>query len=100
YTTSGPSKSLALGGWRIGFARFPAGAEGEHTRDRVIGVASEVWSALPGPMQEVATYALDDPPEVTDHIEASRRLHRTVTTAVFEVLAEAGAECCPPTAAF
>lgn len=100
YTTSGLSKSLALGGWRIGFARFPAGAEGEHTRDRVIGVASEVWSALPGPMQEVATYALDDPPEVTDHIEASRRLHRTVTTAVFEVLAEAGAECRPPTAAF
>lgn len=100
YVTSGLSKSLALGGWRIGFARFPDGDEGERTRDRAIGLASEVWSALPGPMQEVAAYALDDPPDVTDHIEASRRLHRIVTTAVFEVLFETGAQCRPPAAAF
>ncbi|MDD9370813.1 MAG: aminotransferase class I/II-fold pyridoxal phosphate-dependent enzyme, partial [Acidimicrobiales bacterium] len=100
YVTSGLSKSLALGGWRIGFARFPAGDAGERTRARVVGLASEVWSALPGPMQDVAAYALDDPAEVTEHVAASRRLHRIVTTAVFDVLMEAGAQCRPPDAAF
>jgi aspartate aminotransferase len=100
YVTGGLSKSLALGGWRVGFARFPGGDEGERIRERVIGVASEVWSALPGPMQDVAAYALADPPDVTGHVDASRRLHRLVTTAVFEALVEAGAQCRPPTAAF
>jgi aspartate aminotransferase len=100
YVTSGLSKSLALGGWRIGFARFPADEAGERTRERVVGLASEVWSALPGPMQDVAAYALGDPPEVTHHVAASRRLHRIVTTAVFEVLSDAGAQCRPPAAAF
>jgi aspartate aminotransferase len=100
YVTGGLSKSLALGGWRIGFARFPAGDDGARTRARVVGLASEVWSALPGPMQDVAAYALDDPPDVTDHVEASRRLHRIVTTAVFEVLHAAGAHCRPPAAGF
>lgn len=100
FTTSGLSKNMALGGWRIGFARFPAGDLGERTRHAVIGVASEVWSSLAAPMQEVAAHVLAEPPEVTAHIDASRRLHQRVTEAVFAELVGAGARCRPPAAGF
>jgi aspartate aminotransferase len=100
FVTAGLSKNMALGGWRIGFARFPAGSLGESTRREVVGVASEVWSSLADPMQEVAAYVLDEPPEVVAHVADSRRLHRCVTQAVQAELVAAGAECRAPGGAF
>lgn len=100
FVTSGLSKTMALGGWRIGFARFPQSELGEATREAVVGLASEVWSSLAAPMQEVATFVLDEPPEVTAHVDAARRLHRSVTTAVYDELVVAGAACRPPGGAF
>lgn len=98
--TCGLSKSTALGGYRIGFARLPTGARGAQLHDELIGIASEVWSGLAAPMQEVAAWVLDDPTEVTEHIAASSRLHRAVAGAVHETFADAGAECRTPTAGF
>jgi aspartate aminotransferase len=96
--TSGLSKNLALGGYRIGFTRVPTELRTAH-RD-LIGVASEVWSSLAGPMQRVAAAALAEPPEVTERITASRRLHGTVATAVHRLLTEARIDCRLPEAAF
>nr|WP_063784314.1 pyridoxal phosphate-dependent aminotransferase [Streptomyces sp. SBT349] len=98
--TSGLSKSMALGGWRIGFARLPAGEWGERLRAELTGVASEVWSSLAAPMQAVAEYVLSDPPGVLAHIEAARRLHATVARAVHAEFTTAGALCRPPEGGF
>lgn len=98
--TTGLSKSLALGGWRIGVARFPAGDLGDRLRAEVVGVASEVWSSLAGPMQEVAAYAFDEPAEVIDHVAAARRLHGAVSRAVAALFVDAGARMRTPRAAF
>jgi aspartate aminotransferase len=98
--TTGLSKSLALGGWRIGFARIPAGHWGRRLRQELIGVASEIWSSLAAPMQAVAAHALGDPPEVTAHVAASRRLHARIATEVHARLLAAGAHCRPPRAGF
>jgi aspartate aminotransferase len=98
--TSGLSKSLALGGWRIGYARVPDNTWGAQLRARLTGIASELWSSLAAPMQAVATYALDDPPEVTDHIATSRHLHARVATAAHAQLTALGVACRPPTAGF
>lgn len=98
--TTGFSKSLALGGWRIGAARFPVGPWGERLRDGVISVASEVWSTLAGPMQEVAAYAFNEPPELRERLSASARLHGTVARAVHRIMVSAGARCRPPTGGF
>src|SRR4029077_18221280 len=46
--TTGLSKNLALGGWRLGVARLPAGGFGSELRDRLLGIGSEVWSAPAG----------------------------------------------------
>ncbi len=98
--TSGLSKSLALGGWRIGFARFPRTPAGRALRDAVVGFASEVWSTLAGPMQEVACYALSEPAPLLDYLRSSTRLHATVAAAVYDRLAALGIKCRYPTAGF
>ncbi|CAM3351381.1 pyridoxal phosphate-dependent aminotransferase [Kibdelosporangium persicum] len=97
---TGLSKSLALGGWRIGVVRFPEGPGGERMRDDVASVASEIWSTLAGPMQAVAEYAFSEPPEVCAHLRASARLHGTVAKAVYDIVVAAGAQCRPPTGGF
>lgn len=98
--TTGLSKSLALGGWRIGLARVPGGPWGNELHRSLTGIASEIWSALAAPMQAVACYALDEPPEITARIAASRRLHGRIAAAVHAEFTAAGAACRPPEAAF
>jgi aspartate aminotransferase len=98
--TSGLSKTLGLGGWRIGVARFPAGEHGAQIRDAVVSVASEVWSTLATPMQQVAEYAFTEPPEIRERLAASARLHGAVARAVHGIAVGAGAVCRPPSGGF
>jgi aspartate aminotransferase len=100
FVTNGLSKSMALGGWRIGFCRLPDGALGAEAAAALSGMASEVWSSLAAPMQHAAAYVLDEPDEVREHVARSRRLHRLVTTAAHAQVTEAGALCRPPSGAF
>jgi aspartate aminotransferase len=102
--TTALSKSLALGGWRIGVARLPGGAEAQplrrRLRDRLLGIGSEIWSAPAAPIQQAAAYAFSDPPELADRIVLSRRLHRAVARAVADRFTAAGATVPRPQAAF
>ncbi|WP_031466248.1 pyridoxal phosphate-dependent aminotransferase [Sciscionella sediminilitoris] len=98
--TGGLSKHLALGGWRIGFARLPDGALGDTLAARFTGLASELWSSLAAPMQAVVEYAMGEPRPVREYVAASRRLHESVSGAVHRVFLDAGARCRPPAAAF
>jgi aspartate aminotransferase len=100
FVTNGLSKSMALGGWRIGFCRLPNGPLGADAAVALSGMASEVWSSLAAPMQHAAAYVLGEPDEVVDHVARSRRLHRLVTTAAHEQVTAAGAICRPPSGAF
>jgi aspartate aminotransferase len=100
FVTSGLSKSMALGGWRIGFARFPPGDLGTRVRAAVTGLASEVWSSLAAPMQHVAAYVLGEPAEVRAHVEASMLLHRRTSLALHDRLLRAGVDCRRPGGAF
>lgn len=98
--TAGLSKSLALGGWRIGVARFPEGPWGDRIRDGVLSFASEVWSTLAGPMQDVAEYAFNEPPELRQRVAGAARLHGIVARAMHQILVGAGARCRPPVGGF
>ncbi|TMS00524.1 pyridoxal phosphate-dependent aminotransferase [Nonomuraea basaltis] len=96
--TTGLSKSLALGGWRIGVARLPAG--GHMLRRKLLAVASEIWSAPAAPVQEAAAYAFGEPPELTERVALSRRLHGVVARAVYDRFAEIGARAPVPQGGF
>ncbi|MBF8185834.1 pyridoxal phosphate-dependent aminotransferase [Nonomuraea sp. K274] len=96
--TTGLSKSLALGGWRIGVARLPEC--GHDLRAKLLAVASEIWSAPAAPVQEAAAYAFSEPGPLTDRIVRSRRLHGVVARAVYERFAEIGASVPVPQGGF
>ncbi|WP_157253898.1 pyridoxal phosphate-dependent aminotransferase [Nonomuraea typhae] len=96
--TTGLSKSLALGGWRIGVARLPNGAV--ELRAKLLAVASEIWSAPAAPVQEAATYAFTEPLELVERVNRSRRLHATVAHAVYDRFVEAGCAVARPQGGF
>src|ERR1019366_6056949 len=98
--TTSLSKSLALGGWRIGVARLPDGPAGRGLRDRLLGIASEIWSAPSVPIQQAAALAFTAPPDITERIARSRSLHRAVAHAVAGRFAAAGLLVPAPEAAF
>ncbi|WP_214411478.1 pyridoxal phosphate-dependent aminotransferase [Sphaerisporangium fuscum] len=94
--TSGLSKSLALGGWRIGVARLTS----VPLRDKLLAIASEVWSSPAAPVQQAAAYAYTEPVEIVERVAASRRLHGVVARAVADRFARAGAVLDSPQGGF
>jgi len=98
--TTGLSKNLALGGWRIGVARVPDGPLGRTLHDQLIGIGSEIWSSASCPVQEAAALAFGEPPELAERISRSRSLHEAVCRAVADRFAAAGVIVPEPQAAF
>ncbi len=98
--TTGLSKNLALGGWRIGVARMPDGPLGDRLHAALLGAGSEIWSAPAAPVQQAAALAFTEPAEITERISRSRALHAIICQAVAGVCAAAGLTVPPPQAAF
>jgi aspartate aminotransferase len=98
--TTALSKSLALGGWRIGVTRLPDGPAGAALRGRLLGIGSEIWSAATGPVQHAAALAFREPPELAERVARSRSLHAAVARAVAARFAAAGVDVPRPQAAF
>ena len=98
--TTGLSKNLALGGWRLGVARLPDGRLGRELRTRLLGIGSEIWSAPAGPVQQAAALAFGEPPALVERIALSRRLHARLAREVAFRFASAGASVPAPQAAF
>lgn len=98
--TGGLSKSLALGGWRIGTLRVPSTPAGHDLGQRVCAIASEIWSCIAAPIARAARLAYAEPTEIVAHVRASCDLHAQVAKAMFAAVEEAEADCRQPTAAF
>jgi aspartate aminotransferase len=98
--TTALSKSLALGGWRIGVARLPEGPLGEWLHGQLVGIGSEIWSAPAAPIQQAAALAFSEPAELSERVAASRRLHAAVCRAAADICAAAGLDVPLPQAAF
>ncbi|HEV7648161.1 MAG TPA: pyridoxal phosphate-dependent aminotransferase [Actinophytocola sp.] len=94
--TTGLSKSLALGGWRIGVARFPEGP----LFDRALTVAGELWSCPAVPVQAAAALGFAEPAPLRSYVDKARRLYERINTAVADRFATAGARIAMPQAAF
>jgi aspartate aminotransferase len=94
--TTGLSKSLALGGWRIGVARFPEGP----LFDRALTVAGELWSCPAIPVQAAAALGFAEPEPLTSYVDKARRLYQRINQAVTDRFTTAGALVERPQAAF
>ena len=98
--TTGLSKNLALGGWRLGVARLPEGPRGRSLAEQLTEIASELWSCPATPVQHAAAWAFTEPEPLRERIDASRRLHATVARAAAERFELAGAQVAPVHGAF
>jgi aspartate aminotransferase len=98
--TSGLSKSLALGGWRIGIMRVPDNLEGQKILRAVVAIGSEIWSSLSVPIAGAAKVAFDEPEEIVDFISRARSLHAKVSRSVFKVFESYGVSCREPQGGF
>ncbi len=72
--TTGLSKHLSLGGWRIGLTLIPKAASGLF--DAVGAIASETWSGVTAPVQSAALLAVAGDPEIEGYVAACTRRHR------------------------
>ena len=71
--TTGLSKHLSLGGFRIGFGFVPDALEG--LMDAMTAVASETWSGVAHPMQYVALESIKGHDDLEHHIKQSAKVH-------------------------
>lgn len=100
FLTAGLSKSLALGGWRVGFLRTPQTAFGEEVAGAARAIASQIWSCLPPPVEAAAQVAFEEPAAIRDYLVESRDLHRQVVEVAYDVVTTAGAVSRPPSGGF
>ena len=98
--TTGLSKNLALGGWRLGVVRLPDGWLGHELRTRLLGIGSEIWSAPAGPVQQAAALAFTEPSALVERVALSRRLHAPWPARSRREFAATGASVPAPQAAF
>ena len=99
--TSGLSKNLALGGWRIGVARLPGSSPALLSlRGALLANGSEIWSSPAAPVQQAAALAFEELPDITQRVTVSRRLHGRIAREVASRFTAAGVLVPPPAGAF
>lgn len=98
--TGGLSKSLALGGWRTGYMRVPDSSFGARLAASVVAIGSEIWSAMPAPVEPAVEIGVSDNPEIQQRIADSAALHGTVARAVYQIFCDLGVACRAPEGGF
>ncbi|WP_394841464.1 aminotransferase class I/II-fold pyridoxal phosphate-dependent enzyme [Pendulispora brunnea] len=98
--TAGLSKSFSAGGWRLGYAVFPAGEGGTALLSALRALASEIWSSAAMPVQEAAVSAFLPSDEVSTYVKRSARLHGHTAGRLFKGLTGLGIACPRPAGAF
>lgn len=96
--SSGLSKHLSLGGWRLGIGLIPKNISGlsQLLRD----IASETWSCVPTPIQHAAIEAYKNHDDIEKHIKDCTAIHQHMNTYVADKLRDAGVEISIPQGAF
>lgn len=96
--TSGLSKHLSLGGYRLGVAMVPKGQR--PVFDAVIRMASLTWSTVSAPVQFAALEAFRNDPGVQEYIQTCTRIHRLVAGYVRDTVVALGIQYPDPEGAF
>lgn len=96
--STGLSKHLSLGGWRLGIGLIPKSIKGlgQLLRD----IASETWSCVPTPIQMAAIEAYKNHADIEKHIEDCTAIHNLMNNFVATNLRNAGVQIAMPQGAF
>jgi aspartate/methionine/tyrosine aminotransferase len=91
--TSGLSKHLSLGGYRVGVALIPAVLKSVY--QAALRVASETWSTVAAPIQYAVVKAFENDPEIEGYIRDCTLIHGLVSGYLRQVLVDLGCEYPP-----
>ncbi len=86
--TSGLSKHLSLGGWRVGIGFIPKAVSG--LNDLLCNIASETWSCVPAPIQQACIDAYKGHDDIEAHIQACTDIHKLMNQYISDGLRELG----------
>ena len=96
--TTGLSKHMSLGGWRMGLAIVPKTLKG--LTPLIQSIASETWSCVPSPMQYAVLDAYKRHEDVEQYIKDCAEIHGFINTYIAEGLRRIGITCALPQGAF
>jgi aspartate/methionine/tyrosine aminotransferase len=96
----GLSKSLPLGGWRVGTAILPQANGGRALGQAMSNIASNIWTCVPAPVQYAVLVAYSDDPEIEEYIDVCRRMHAIRTRFLYRTMQRLGVPCVEPAGAF
>jgi aspartate/methionine/tyrosine aminotransferase len=96
----GLSKSLPLGGWRIGTAILPRENGGKALGQALENIASNIWTCTSAPVQYAALVAYSDDPEIEEYIDLCARMHAIRTRFLYQTIVRLGIPCEEPAGAF
>jgi aspartate aminotransferase len=98
--TGGLSKSLSVGGWRLGYAALPVNDAGKQLMKALRALASEVWSSASTPIQEAAIVAFTPNAEIEAYVQRSARVHGYVASRLYETFQYLEVPCPRPAGGF
>lgn len=96
--TTGLSKHLSLGGFRLGVALVPR--ELDHILGVLRSIASETFSSVATPVQYAVMRAFEGSPEIEEYIAACTAVHETVTKYLWRQIRACGVDYPMPDGAF
>ncbi|MGD8699002.1 MAG: aminotransferase class I/II-fold pyridoxal phosphate-dependent enzyme, partial [Gemmatimonadales bacterium] len=96
----GLSKSLPLGGWRVGVAVLPEKNGGRALAHAISNIASNIWTCVAAPVQHAALVAYSDDPEIEEYIALCARMHGCRTRYLYRTMQQLGVRCVEPAGAF
>ncbi len=96
--TTGLSKHLSLGGWRLGIALVPRGVDG--LNERMLHIASETWSCVAAPVQVAAIEAYAGHADIEAYVRDTTDVHALVNGHVAKSLRKVGVDAPLPQGGF
>jgi aspartate aminotransferase len=89
--TTGLSKHLSLGGWRVGVGFIPKGVTDLH--DALCRITSETWSCVPSPIQKASVEAYKGHKDIEEHMRACTDIHALMNRTISQGLKAHGITC-------
>jgi aspartate/methionine/tyrosine aminotransferase len=96
--TTGLSKHLSLGGWRLGVGFVPKKVKGLYSL--ISQIASETWSSVASPIQYACVQAYSGDKALEEHIKSCTLIHKLVNGYINQRLKKADFFCPSPAGAF
>jgi len=97
--TSGLSKMLGAGGWRLGYCLVPE-SDDDGLRDALLGMGSETYSCAAAPIQYAAIEAFKYGKEIKEYIAQETRILKTIGQLSYGILKEGGVNVHAPEGGF